>query len=75
MHKPRRRQARRGGARLTFYAEFDRFFGFVSRHPSARLASLAARLDFNGFHAARNADGAGALAGWTGGLGDESPVV
>ncbi|KAG8461667.1 hypothetical protein KFE25_001285 [Diacronema lutheri] len=63
--------------RQTFYAEFDSFFSLVSRHPSPRLASLAARLDFNGFHAARHADDSadGAHAGWTGGLGDESPLV
>lgn len=60
---------------MTFYGEFDKFFSLVSRHPSPRLASLAARLDFNGFHAARNADDVSAHAGWTGGLGDESPIV
>jgi len=64
--------------RLGFYTQFDRFFNTVSRHPSQQLSFLAARLDFNGFHAARHDNDGGAdgtHAGWTGGLGDESPVM
>jgi hypothetical protein len=62
---------------VRFHEEFDRFFALVSRHPSPRLAFLAARLDFNGFHGARTADASpdAAHGGWTGGLGDESPQI
>jgi hypothetical protein len=67
--------------RARFHDEFDKFFALVSRHPSPNLAFLAARLDFNGFHGARNyathADASNdesAHGGWTGGFGgNESP--
>lgn len=56
------------GMRASFHEQLDLFHATVSRHPSPRLAFLAARLDFNGFHQTRRG-GADAIA-WTGGLGD-----
>lgn len=60
-----------------FHEQFDLFLNMVARHPSPKLAFLAARLDFNGFHAGRRAEGQpseGSRGAWAGGLEDGVPL-